>query len=172
MARKKQPTPWEIEIEMHDADDGHHEISLRPKLAPEDTDGYTFAEVLAGYRWVAGIAARAAVALAEEIKESGRTHRCVYPSEWFRSDCGLTAPSSILDPASDMADTPDVWIGVPSEDRKEWLARVKATVARILEAEAWQPGPEDERKWRGEPAPTSPRHVTAPTTPPTREPAK
>jgi hypothetical protein len=69
MSRPSQPTPYSIAVDVHQSDEQHHEILVEPLSAAEDGPGYTLTEHVAGHRWVAGIAARAAVALAEEAQQ-------------------------------------------------------------------------------------------------------
>lgn len=150
MARKKQsPTPWEIGIEIHEIDDGHHEITLGPKLCveTEDANPFTCAETLAGFRWVAGITARVALAVADDVHDAARQHRC---HANLLAHCGINAPlDEIIDPASDFGSHAEVWIYVPTEDRKQWLDKVRDTLTRVLQAEQWQPSDADERAWSG-----------------------
>jgi len=146
-------TPWDIDLrvqDLSDTDRDHYEITVEPKFDLERYAGtYTFAEALAGARWVAGIAARVAVTMTQDLAESARLHGCSAPEDWGVTSCGVCCSSiEMIDPATDLGTPPGVWFYVPSSDQKQWVKRIKTALQEIVRAEQSRPSAEREKRWR------------------------
>lgn len=151
-------TPYDIQVrtvrDKH-VDLGHAFIEVEAKLQPEDAPagGWSYAEFLDGRRWVAGVLGRLMLLLAEDLAQESQSHHC---RSWYVQGYGpdncTDAPWSVgmRDPRT--AEEPHlvaVQLTVPVERRREWATKVKELLAEITAADAWQPSPADEARWRG-----------------------
>jgi hypothetical protein len=129
------PAPYSIKVDRHDCGDDHHQVTIEPALVVElcPDHGYSDIEVITGFRWVAGIAARAAVALMRDFDEEKRAHGCV-TSDW--GGCSVAGSDVLADPAADLLDAPGVWIAIPDKVGKKWQTKVQKMVQQIVAAEA------------------------------------
>lgn len=170
MPKKKQPTPYDITVRTkQDRAHGfaHAWIEIEAALWSENAApaGYSLAEFLDGRRWVAGILGRLATLLAEDLATERREHHC---RGWFISGYGEDECSEVpdtwglRDPRTEEEHLVGLELSIPFEKRREWVTKVKDLLAEITAAEAWQPSPADEARWRGV---TQPDHDTAPAVP-------
>lgn len=150
MPRKPKPTPYGIQVKLVDGlelDDpilsDHHTIEISGSYSYPGDGPYNLTETLAGYRWCASIFARLALRLADDVYTIRRNHG------WCagHSHCGITldeaspawryAPTLTIDLPSDLA-----W-----EVVEQWRDRVNQILSDIIEADLWQPAPDDEAAW-------------------------
>ena len=156
---KKQPTPWDIMVDLHEiGDDDHREICIGASLAGPEDHSFTRAEVLAGARWIAGIIARSALVLRDDLDQTASQCGC---TPGWPDACAVGFDEMIVDPASDPSERPEIWFVIPTAQRAAWLAKVKKTLQQIIAADQWQPTAADERTWQNRQTNAS-QHVMAP----------
>ena len=145
---KPKPTPYDTAIkvvnglEIDPPYTGHHTIEITGSYDPGD-GGYTFSEVVEGWRWCTSMFARLAVRLADDVYALRRDHG------WCtgQDHCGVT----LLEATAPWHYPPALAIELPSdlawEVVEEWRDRAITILSEIVEADLWQPTPEDEDAW-------------------------
>lgn len=156
------PSPYQIKVYLEDPDPNdirHRTVWIATAIDPSlGHPGYTVAEVLAGFRWAAGMIARVLVEVSTTGKmlDTHERHGCrLRPGH---DGCGATGGFYLDSPwqAIQFGEGVDAWVLVPGGDGEpqQWVAYVEATLAAMLAS--------DQKPVQPDPAPPVPTtHTTA-----------
>ena len=115
---------------------------------PDPAAGHTPEEVLAAYRWAAGVMARVILIVKDDLRrEAYRSeHGCINRQQnSFDSRCGRIYEEGVTLPTMTEQGYP-VWadVYVPTKQAKAWLAHTQKKLAEVLADDATPPRPKPE----------------------------
>lgn len=99
------------------------------------------ATLIAASIHIAGILGRLAVAAIPWIGMEAQQHGCDqrwtahshlgHPVQDDEGVCGISSTKTILNPASDLGDPPELWIAVPRAKQKQWVQQITNWLAAM-----------------------------------------
>lgn len=118
----------------------HRCIVLQSAVDPETKDKFSRDDLRAAFHWCAGVLARLALRLHEDIDVEYRynrpgTHRCYRDPDGYSEHCGWGFEEGVTNPrwaVDEWHVVPMVWLNVPTEHADRWADAFRRRLAEIL----------------------------------------
>ena len=159
--------PYDFHVRTTEPDAGydHHATIEISGWYPRLDDDSTLAFTLGVYRWSAGVLARTAATLADELADEGVRHHCqreLGDTTW--PGCSISANNlyATRDGEVSADEQPSIELHVPPDQLDEWTTKATRRLEEIVNADRWQPTKAHERAWAN---PVTVQHYVAPEIP-------